>query len=159
MRIPKIYLETTIFNFYFADDALDKKQDTLKLFEEINEGKYIPFTSAYVIEELEKASLEKSDKMLALIKKYNVTVLDLNTEAVDLARKYVDNGIIPTKYITDGLHISTATVYDLDYIISYNFQHIVKLKTIVMTEAINLAQGYKKVGIFSPTEVVEYEDD
>ena len=39
MRIPNIYLETTIFNFYFADDAPELRQDTLKLFQEIKEGK------------------------------------------------------------------------------------------------------------------------
>jgi len=29
MKIPKIYLETTIFNFPFADDALDLRDYTL----------------------------------------------------------------------------------------------------------------------------------
>ena len=24
LSVPKIYLETTVFNFYYADDALDK---------------------------------------------------------------------------------------------------------------------------------------
>jgi len=39
MRIPKIYLETTIFNFPFADDAPQYRADTLKLFDEIKAGK------------------------------------------------------------------------------------------------------------------------
>jgi hypothetical protein len=33
-----------VFNFVFADDAPDSKRDTLKLFEEIEEGKYEPYT-------------------------------------------------------------------------------------------------------------------
>ena len=37
---PKIYLETTIFNFPFADDAPQYKSDTLKLFKEIGAGKF-----------------------------------------------------------------------------------------------------------------------
>ncbi len=36
MKIPTIYLETTMFNFPFADDAPQYKADTLRLFEEIN---------------------------------------------------------------------------------------------------------------------------
>ncbi|GHU49135.1 hypothetical protein FACS1894200_07430 [Spirochaetia bacterium] len=32
MSIPRIYLETTVFNFPFADDAPEYKQDTLNLF-------------------------------------------------------------------------------------------------------------------------------
>jgi len=37
MRTPKIYLETTLFNFFFADDAPEKKLDTIKLFQEIKD--------------------------------------------------------------------------------------------------------------------------
>jgi hypothetical protein len=67
MRIPKVYLETTVFNFFFADDAPDKKQDTLQFFKEISEGKYIPYTSDYVLQELKRASDEKQSLMLPLI--------------------------------------------------------------------------------------------
>jgi hypothetical protein len=35
MRVPAIYLETTIFNFPFVDDAPQYRSDTLELFEEI----------------------------------------------------------------------------------------------------------------------------
>jgi hypothetical protein len=52
LKILKIYLETTVFNFRFADDSPDKKQDTIKLFDEISQGKYIPYTSDYVLQEL-----------------------------------------------------------------------------------------------------------
>ncbi|GHU27744.1 hypothetical protein FACS1894172_18630 [Spirochaetia bacterium] len=70
MRIPKVYLETTIFNFCFVDDAPDKKYDTLQFFKEINEGKYIPYTSDYALQELKRASDEKQNLMLPLIEKY-----------------------------------------------------------------------------------------
>ena len=40
---------------------------------------------------------------------------------------------------------------------SFNFQHINKLKTKRMTEAINLAEGYKGVTICTPMEV--FDDD
>jgi hypothetical protein len=53
LRIPTIYLETTIFNFPFADDAPQYKADTLQLFAEIKAGKFKPFTSEYVTRELE----------------------------------------------------------------------------------------------------------
>ena len=67
MRVPKIYLESTVFNFYFANDAPDKRKDTLKLFEEIKEGKYIPYTSNSVLAELAQDVEPKRGQMLALI--------------------------------------------------------------------------------------------
>jgi hypothetical protein len=44
-------------------------------------------------------------------------------------------------------------------IISMNFQHIVKRKTIKMTANINTLNGYHAVEIYSPMEVVENETD
>jgi len=39
-----------------------------------------------------------------------------------------------------------------------NFQHIVKRKTVKMTGAVNILNGYKAIEIYSPMEVVENED-
>ena len=44
LRKQKIYMETTLFNYYFDRDR-DAHADTVKLFEEIAEGKYEAFTS------------------------------------------------------------------------------------------------------------------
>ena len=157
MKVPKIYLETTIFNFFFADDAPEKKRDTIKLFQEIKEGKYMPYTSDAVLEELGKASPEKSGQMFSLVSQYSIISLPVTEEARRLADIYIKEGVIPEKYPTDALHIALSTVNVLDYIVSYNFRHIVKLKTIIMTESINLRENYKRIGIISPTEVVEYD--
>ncbi len=157
MRTPKVYLETTIFNFYFADDAPDKRQDTIRLFEEIGHGKYEPYTSEYVLAELANASEPKRGQMAGLIKQYNITILPTDTETSRLAALYVAEGVIPVKYGTDALHVATTAVNNIDFIVSYNFRHIVKRKTVVMSGAINMREGYRQIGIFTPTEVIEYE--
>ena len=158
VRIPKIYIETSVFNFYFADDAPDKKQDTLKLFKEIKNGLYVPYTSAYVLQELTRANEPKQSQMTALISEYDMYFLEQGDDIRTLAGLYVSDGVIPEKHLTDALHIAAATVNDLDIIVSYNFQHIVKRKTVLMTESINLRAGYKRIGIFSPTEVIESDE-
>jgi len=45
----------------------------------------------------------------------------------------------------------------MDAIVSWNFQHIVKMKTVILTESVNLKQGYRKIMIHSPAEVMEDE--
>jgi hypothetical protein len=155
VRIPRVYIETSIFNFVFTDDAPDKRQETLKLFAEIREGRYDPYTSVYVVQELEQSFEPKREKMLALLREYNIKTLDANAEAERLADVYVAEGIIPAKYTTDGQHIAITAVEGLDFIVSLNFKHIVKRKTIEMTEIINYREGYKKVGIYSPAEVID----
>ncbi len=158
MRTPKIYLETTLFNFYI-DETREAHTDTVKLFKEIAAGKYNAFTSRYVIDEIDKAFEPKRDQMLRLILEYDIPILEPSEEAAHLADMYVAEGIIPIKYRTDGLHIAIAAINDLDMIISMNFQHIVKRKTIKMAGHINTMNGYHNIEIYSPMEVVEYEDN
>jgi len=158
MRKQKLYLETTLFNFYFDKDR-EAHAATVKLFDEIAAGKYDAFTSTYVTDELENAPQEKSEKMIGLITQYNISVLAPNDDTMRIADLYTNEGIIPKKYLTDGLHIAIATVNDLDMIISMNFQHIVKRKTKIGTGNINALNGYRAVEIYSPMEVVEDEND
>jgi len=157
MRKQRVYFETTLFNFYVDEDR-DAHADTVRLFEDITTGKYEAYTSLYVIDELEGAPYKKRDKMIALIERYGITVLALNIEAEQLADVYVEQGIIPLKYRTDGVHIATAAVNDLDMIISMNFQHIVKRKTKIGTGNINALNGYRAVEICTPMEVNEHEN-
>ena len=159
MRAPKIYLETTLFNFYVDEDRGIAHQSTVTLFREIAEGKYKAFTSTYVTDELENASEEKRAKMLGLITEYGIKVLAPHDDAVKLADIYVRENIIPARYSTDGLHIAIAAVNNMDMIISMNFAHIVKRKTKIATESINALNGYRAVEILNPMEVVEIESD
>ena len=157
MRKQKVYLETTLFNYYFDEDR-ENHPDTVKLFEDVLSGKYEAFTSLYVVEELVKTPSEKRDNMIALIERYGIMALALSDEAERLADVYVEQGIIPLKYRTDGVHIAVAAVNDLDMIISMNFQHIVKRKTKIGTGNINALNGYRVVEICTPMEVNDSEN-
>ena len=158
MRKQRIYLETTLFNFYFDEDRGFAHDSTVALFKEIAAGKYEAFTSRFVIDELNNAPEAKREKMLNLILEHDIPILETDDEAVRIADLYIEEKIIPHKYRTDGLHIAIATVNDLDMIISMNFQHIVKRKTVKMTGHINTMNGYRAVEIYSPMEVVENDN-
>ncbi|MDR0448288.1 MAG: hypothetical protein LBH07_06430 [Treponema sp.] len=159
-RIPTIYLETTIFNFPFVDDAPQYQAEARQLFAEIKTEKFRPFTSEYVLDELEETKdAEKLKEMKALIADNAVEVLPGNDETMRLADLYVAEGVVPEKYSTDAVHIAAATVAGLDFIISLNFRHIVKHKTIIQTEIINAREGFKRVFIHTPAEVIDHEEN
>ena len=71
-----------------------------------------------------------------------------------LADRYVDQKIIPAKHYDDALHIAIASVYNLDAIVSWNFEHMVKFKTKREVQAVNTLMGYKTVQICSPQEMI-----
>jgi hypothetical protein len=75
-----------------------------------------------------------------------------------LADVYVSEGVIPKRYGMDALHIAAATTAGMDLIISLNFRHIVKHRTIIQTEIINAREGFKRVFIHTPAEVISYEE-
>jgi rRNA-processing protein FCF1 len=160
MTPARIYLETTMFNFPFVDDAPQYRADTRKLFDEIKAGKFEPYTSEYVVQELNntKEGKRKND-MIQLLTDCGAVILQQGEEIERLAAIYVAEGIIPVAYETDALHIAAATVNRLDFIVSLNFQHIVKQKTIEETEIVNYRVGYKKIGIYIPAEVINYDEN
>ena len=71
MKKLRVYLESTMFNYYF-DTERDGHADTVRMFEAIGSGKYEGYTSQYVIYELQMSGEPKRNAMLALINKYNV---------------------------------------------------------------------------------------
>ena len=149
----KVYIETTIFN-RFLEDNREYSIETKNLFDKILKNEIEAYSSAYVIEELDKASEPKRTEMLNLIQKYKISVLEIDQKALDLSEIYVDMGIIPIKYRIDGIHIAMAAIYDMDCIVSLNFRHINKLKTKMATEIVHRMKGYSNPFICTPMEVL-----
>jgi hypothetical protein len=110
-----------------------------------------------VIDELNDAPADKRGKMIALIEQYNISVLAATEDTDNLARRYLTEGALPQGSLADASHIAAASVYALDMVISLNFRHIVRDKTIEMTGAINTLLGYPIIKIKSPMEVIDDE--
>ena len=159
MRIIKklrLYLETTVFNYYFDEDR-PGHEDVLRLFEAIKADKYEAYTSNYVMQELEQAPEPKRTSMLALIEKYKLEIVNTSSKVGQLGELYVEKGIVPASHLLDSLHVAIASVYELDCIVSYNFHHINRNKTRIMTAIINKEEGYDGIMIVTAEEVLNYE--
>lgn len=61
--------------------------------------------------------------------------------------------IFPAKYRDDALHLAIASVSGMDYLLSWNFEHLVKVKTKDMAKRVNTSKGYKNIEIISPLEL------
>lgn len=155
MKKIKYYLDTTIFNFVFAEGEPEKKDITITLFRSllsIAEGIYI---SDEVIREISRTSEPRKSQLEGLLREINPLLLDIDIETEELAEHYIKEGIIPERYRGDALHIAVAVVAGIDVIVSWNFEHIVKLKTRIMVNGINRLLGYHEIEICSPEEVIE----
>ncbi len=149
-----LYLETTVFNYYFDADR-EGHEDVVRLLEAIKAGEYEGYASWYVTDELQEAPEPKRSAMLSLIDEYGITVLDSIPEVARLADIYIEANVMSELHRLDSLHVATAAVYQLDCVISYNFQHINREKTKILTTAINHTEGYNEVTICTAREVLD----
>jgi len=155
MKKLNLYLDTSVLNFALAEEAslaLHQKA-TQSLLKEIEEEKHEAFISELVLAEINKAPQAKAESLKRLLDKLPLELLSLNEAIEELARKYIEEGIIPAKYRNDALHIAVASAYGLDAIVSWNFEHMVKLKTKQGVIAVNGLLGYKPIEIVAPPEV------
>lgn len=158
MKNLKLYLETSTWNFYFADDAPQEKDVTKLFFSSLKENDYEIFISEVVIREIQDAPEPKRDQLLKLIKQYAPVELEVTEEVNELTENYMAHSIVPKGKRDDAFHIAVASVYEIDAVISWNYQHLVNLRKSELFNGVNLEKGYtKRLEIVTPREVIKYE--
>ena len=110
------------------------------------------------MDEIEKCSESKRNKLYDYLSDIEYTKLEINAEIVELAQKIIDMGILRPKSFDDCQHIAATVVNDCDCIISWNFKHIVNIKTIRGVKAITNLEGYKGIEIINPSSLLESEE-
>jgi len=83
---------------------------------------------------------------------------EITDEIRELANKYVLEGIFPTKYFDDALHVACASINICNAVVSWNFKHMVKLKTILAVNGINKYMGYGEIEILTPEAIIREEE-
>lgn len=158
MKRLQLYVETSVWNFYFADDAPEKKEITISFFEKVKQGEYEIFISDAVIEEIGSADDEKRQLLLNLIKEYEPKRLVINKEVVNLAQRYISEGVFPENKIEDSVHASVASFFEMDALISWNLKHLANIRKMEMINGLNLKEGYlKRLELLTPMEVSDEE--
>jgi len=155
LRKIKCYIDTSVLNFFFAEDDIAKRNVTIRFFDQLNTIFDQVYISDEVIREVRASSEPRRSQLEKLIEKTDPILLEINTEVDELANRYVAEGIIPERFGSDAIHIAIATVNEIDVVISWNFEHIVKLKARIMVNAVNILMGYREIEICSPEEVIE----
>lgn len=85
--------------------------------------------------------------------------IEMTDEALDLATKYISEKVVGQTSYADCLHIALATINRADFLVSWNFKHIVNIERIRGYNSINIKNGYKQLEIRSPREFEKYEDE
>lgn len=150
MKKLKIFLDTSVYSAMFDERDLNRQKQTQDFWKDIEE--YELYYSDINIEEIDAITYEELKKKLkALLKKGKRIEI---SEAVNkLTKKYINESLIPEKYENDALFLALTSVHSLNILVSWNFKHLVKRKTRIGVNLINLKEGYKSIEILAPPEL------
>ncbi len=153
-RLPKFryYIETSVWNFLLEEDRPERREITERFFDQVK-GLNIIAISDVVTREIARAPQAKRGALERLIQEYGPVLLEETPEVLALADRYVAEKLIPIKYVNDALHVAVAVVHQQNVMVSWNFEHLVKLKTRLGVNGLNRLLGYREIEIVSPEEV------
>ena len=144
-----IYLDTTIISALFDVRTPERMAQTKEFWRNIND--FNVYISELVIDEIKGATQPTQGNMLNIVNNFNVLPIDKKSQ--ELAKIYIENKVFPDKYIDDALHVALSSTNQIGILLSWNFSHLVKLKTRRMVSLINSTYNYNLIEILAPPEL------
>ena len=154
----KIYLDTSVISYLAQEDVPEKMSNTIKLWEIFKSEKYDLYLSTVTLQEIEDCPEPKRSILYQYLSEIKYTVINIRQMVSDIARQLIEMRILPPKSYDDCQHIAAAVEAGCDCIVSWNFKHIVNIKTIRGVRAITNLKGYKPIEILNPSVLLESED-
>ncbi|MFZ4465051.1 MAG: type II toxin-antitoxin system VapC family toxin [Bacteroidales bacterium] len=151
----RLYIDTSVFGGYFDEEF---SEFTRPLLARLQDGEFVLLYSSVTQDEL-SAAPEKVRSLVSSLKAENTEYMETTEEAVELATQYIAEKVVGQTSFADCLHIALATINHADYLISWNFKHIVNVQRIRGYNSINIKNGYKELEIRSPRDFMTYEDN
>ena len=147
-----IYLDTSIVRPYFDERARLRQADP-QLFWGSKGVQFV--VSGLVYQEIERTpNRVKRDQMIDLIQ--GLPLLRMTPALRLLALDFVQNDLVPAKKLDDAQHLALAVAHGMDFLVSWNFRHMVTRKTIQKLPMLAAKNGYfKQVIVTSPMAFVE----
>jgi len=152
-RKLKLYLENSAISMYFQDDAPYLQNLTRQFWRDI-----LPRFEAYISEAVlnevkatEDAALRQSIENP--IKGFKV--LDITEEVVKLSGKYISFRRLPR---ADALHLASASIGEMNYLVTWNLRHLYKRGTQEMIREVNARMMIPVPTIVTPEDLFEEEE-
>lgn len=155
-----VYIETSIIGYLTVRASnnliLMANVETTCEWWDTQRSKFALYISQTVLDEVARGDSEMSNKRLELLQDF--PLLAVNQAVQDLATQFLVKSNLPPKAADDALHIAVATVYGLDYLLTWNCKHIANAQIQKKLTQISLDAGYELPIICTPYELMGGED-
>ncbi len=157
MSKQSVYIETTVVSYYTSKLSRDlivaaHQQVTIEWWEK-SLPLLDPFVSPMVIEEASKGDETAAD--LRIQKIADFSVLEITEEVHQLAELYFNKLPIPDKARGDAYHLAAATYHGMDFLVSWNFAHILNARVRSAIYEMNTIREINTPIICTPEELME----
>ena len=149
----RLYFDTSVFGGVFDEEF---SVYSIQLFERVKRGELVCLFSDVVDDELRRAPKRVRD-LAENIHIEHFEYLNRSDETQLLAATYINAKVVGLKSYEDCLHIAFSTIHRADFLISWNFKHIVNDDRIKRFNEVNLSLGYQQISICSPKQFASYE--
>ena len=147
----RLYLDTSVPSAYFDDRRAERQQQTHHFWSDAL-PEYDVFVSDVTVRELAATpDAARRRQLLDLVRPFSFVAV---TKPVKLlAELFLEDTLVPIAKVEDAYHLAIAMVEGMDYLVSWNFDDMVNVKTKRLFPMLCAKHGYlKHLMILSPLE-------
>lgn len=128
MKKPSVYLDTSVISAYWHEGsdvlALARRVKTREWWEA--ERAFFALRGSAVVEtELSDGRFPRQQDCLAMARRLNY--LPITSEARELFDRLIVERVVPANKPRDAFHMALAAVHQVDYLLSWNYAHMVNV--------------------------------
>ncbi|MFB2833871.1 type II toxin-antitoxin system VapC family toxin [Floridanema evergladense] len=151
-----VYIKTSIIGYLTARPSnnliLMANLEATRDWWETRRTQFNLYISQVVLDEVARGDAEIATKRLEILQDF--PLLNVSEVAQNLAAQFLAKSNLPPKAADDALHIALATVYGIDYLLTWNCKHIANAQIQKKLLQISLAAGFELPTICTPYELM-----
>lgn len=157
MSKPTVYVETSVISYLTGRTSSDliaaAHQKATQDWWAERSSDFDLWVSEFVVGEAQAGHPDAASKRLAALS--GIPLLALSPKVETLASALLTSGAVPAKARLDALHIATASVHGMGYLLTWNFKHIANAEKWASIEAVCSSMAVPMPRICSPLELMQ----
>jgi len=155
MRVPKVYVETSIPSLYCTNrtdpESVARKSWTQHWWDFKRES-YKIFTSEIVIEELERGDYPSKQDARSLIE--GIPLLSVEAAVPEIVKTYLRHFLMPAAPTGDAFHLALASYHRCDFLLTWNCEHLANANKFQHIRIVNSMLGLFVPSLVTPLELL-----